>query len=86
MKKITLLILLGFNILLAQEQPNIVFILTDDQSYGMMGVLETKLFKPLALINWQMKEFYSLMRIFPVPFVPQVEFQYCLVSMNVNMG
>lgn len=37
MKKLALLILLGFHFLQAQERPNIIFILTDDQSYGMMG-------------------------------------------------
>ncbi len=37
MKKIAFLLLLGVKFILAQNQPNIVFVLTDDQSYGMMG-------------------------------------------------
>jgi len=37
MKKIIILFILIMNVVSAQEQPNIVFILTDDQSYGMMG-------------------------------------------------
>ncbi|WP_282121991.1 sulfatase-like hydrolase/transferase [Algibacter mikhailovii] len=37
MKTIVIWFLLGINLILAQEKPNIIFILTDDQSYGMLG-------------------------------------------------
>jgi len=37
MKKLAVLFMLIMKIVSGQEQPNIVFILTDDQSYGMMG-------------------------------------------------
>ncbi|ARV16572.1 sulfatase-like hydrolase/transferase [Polaribacter sp. SA4-12] len=37
MRKLLFLFLFGLNYMQAQEKPNIIFILTDDQSYGMMG-------------------------------------------------
>ncbi|SNR31339.1 Arylsulfatase A [Lutibacter agarilyticus] len=37
MKKIFLVILFGVTVIKAQQKPNIIFILTDDQQYGIMG-------------------------------------------------
>ncbi|GAL80573.1 hypothetical protein JCM19274_1199 [Algibacter lectus] len=41
MKKITLIFLIFSGILQAQQKPNIIFILTDDQSYDLLAVQET---------------------------------------------